>query len=265
MPEGKINNIPANQHGRSEELPAPEEVLSDKLAEQADAVTSQLRDLLPESPVAEPAVESAATAAPTSGTLEAQRTETPAEPETPVGGMGDEAFASSEPAVAEDLLLEPPAAAAGGETPQSVEAAHPATAEPSLAVEASLAASGAQIEPNSDDRLMSALAWLTMVLLQLPIVSVIQLLSTSTKDRPFQRHHAITSLLFYAAAIVYEFVAVIVYTILGALTLGCGYACLWVIFFLPHALGLYYALQAYNGKTIEMPALSNFGRQQGWL
>ena len=112
---------------------------------------------------------------------------------------------------------------------------------------------------------MSALAWLTLVLLQLPIVSVIQLLSPTTKDRPFQRNHAITSLLFFAAAMVYEVVAGIVYTILGALTLGCGYACLWVIFFLPHALGLYYALQAYNGKTIELPALSNFGRQQGWL
>ena len=131
--------------------------------------------------------------------------------------------------------------------------------------EAPLAAAGTSVESSSDDRLMSALAWLTLVLLQLPIVSVIQLLSPTTKDRPFQRNHAITSLLFFAAAMVYEVVAAIVYTILGALTLGCGYACLWVIFFLPHALGLYYALQAYNGKTIELPVLSNFGRQQGWM
>ena len=124
---------------------------------------------------------------------------------------------------------------------------------------------GTPIESNADDRLLSALAWFSMVLLQLPIVSVIQLLSHTTKNRPFQRHHAITSLLFYAAAVIYEIVAGIVYTILGAVTLGCGYACLWVIFLLPHALGLYYALQAYNGKTIEMPWLSNFGRRQGWL
>ena len=33
------------------------------------------------------------------------------------------------------------------------------------------------MESTSDDRLMSLLAWLTMVILQLPIVSVIQLLS----------------------------------------------------------------------------------------
>ena len=52
MPEGKTNNIPAENPGRSDEVPAPEEVLAAKLAEQADAVTSELRDLLPESPAA---------------------------------------------------------------------------------------------------------------------------------------------------------------------------------------------------------------------
>jgi uncharacterized membrane protein len=109
------------------------------------------------------------------------------------------------------------------------------------------------------------LAWLTMAILQLPIVSIIQLVSTSTKDRPFQRHHAFTSLMFYVAGIAYEIVAVIVYTILGTLTLGCGFACLWVIFFVPQAFALYFALQAYNGKLIELPILSDFGRQQGWL
>ncbi len=246
MPEEKTNSKPHDNSERSAEVPTPEEVLSDQLAEQADAVTSQLRDLLPESSAGEPAEE----ATTTSAIQEDQLVDTPAEFATPVGETRDEAFGSSEPPVAADLPPEP----AGSET-----------AQPAPPSEAPLAAAGAQIEPNSDDRLMSALAWLTMVLLQLPIVSVIQLLSATTKERPFQRHHAVTSLLFYAAAFVYEFVAAIVYAILGALTLGCGYACLWVIFFLPHALGLYYALQAYNGKMIELPVLSNFGRQQGWL
>ena len=100
---------------------------------------------------------------------------------------------------------------------------------------------------------MSALAWLTLVILQLPIVSVIQLLSTTTRERPFQRDHAITSLPFFAAAVLYEVVAGIVYTILGALTLGCGYACLWVIFFLPHALGLYYALRLTMARRLNCP------------
>ena len=180
-------------------------------------------------------------------------------------GTPGETLVPDEPPVAEDVPTEPPTASVDSGRAESVAAGMTVATQPDLTPETPLAATGPQDESSSDDRLMSALAWLTLVLLQLPIVSVIQLLSPTTKDRPFQRHHAITSLLFFAAAIVYEVVAGIVYTILGALTLGCGYACLWVIFFLPHALGLYYALQAYNGKTIELPALSNFGRQQGWL
>ena len=120
-------------------------------------------------------------------------------------------------------------------------------------------------EGTDDDRLMSMLAWLSMVILQLPIVSIIQLLSPTMKDRPFQRHHAVTSLVFFGAAIVYEIVASIVFTILTTVTLGCGAICLWVIFFVPHALGLYYAFQAYGGKRVHLKYLSDWARQQGWL
>jgi uncharacterized membrane protein len=120
-------------------------------------------------------------------------------------------------------------------------------------------------EGTDDDRLMSMLAWLSMVILQLPVVSVIQLLSENTKDRPFQRHHAITSLLFYAAAIAYEILATVVFTVLTLATAGCGAICLWVLFFVPHLLALYYALQAYSGKRITLPFLSDFARKQGWM
>lgn len=218
----------------------PEEALSNKLAEQADTVTAGLRDLLPDSKPA--------------GSDEIWPDE---------GAAGTVALFGSSKTSVEAAAPEEPVVAAG-ETAEAPTAVAPAAqANPGPA--ASFVAAEAPGESSSDDRLMSALAWLTLVLLQLPIVSVIQLLATTTKDRPFQRHHAITSLLFFAVAVVYELVAGIVYATLGALTLGCGYACLWVIFFLPHALGLYYALQAYNGKTIELPVLSNFARRQGWL
>ena len=120
-------------------------------------------------------------------------------------------------------------------------------------------------EGTDDDRLMSMLAWLSMVILQLPIVSIIQLLSANSKDRPFQRHHAVTSLLFFGAAVAYEVIASVVFTILTAVTLGCAGLCLWVIFFVPHALGLYFAFQAYGGKRIHLKYLSDWARQQGWL
>jgi uncharacterized membrane protein len=250
MSEEKNNSTPVTNPGGSDQ--APEDALADKLAEQADAVTSGLRDLLPDSQAI--------------GIEEARPVATVAETAATSDEIRGEPLVTDEPAVAEDGTAESPAASADNGKLAFGAAAAPEATQPDLPRrEASSVATEAQVESSSDDRLMSALAWLTLVLLQLPIVSVIQLLSPTTKERPFQRNHAITSLLFFAAAMVYEVVAGIVYTILGALTLGCGYACLWVIFFLPHALGLYYALQAYNGKTIELPALSNFGRQQGWL
>jgi uncharacterized membrane protein len=175
----------------------------------------------------------------------------------------------------QDELMPPPA-----EPPVEVEAAapvvepvmvEPVIEEPVLTAPVGPAraasSSGASFTPEGtdDDRLMSMLAWLSMVILQLPIVSIIQLLSPSTKDRPFQRHHAVTSLVFYGAAIVYEIVAIVVYTVLSIVTLGCGAICLWVIFLVPHALGLYYAFQAYGGKRVHLKYLSDWAQKQGWL
>ncbi len=255
MPDEKLNGIPAlDPEGLDRTL---EDELSDKLAEQANTVTSGLRDLLPDSePTGNEGVK------PIKGTTETIALSGSAE-------MSAETSVPGEAVAAMGVPAEPPAdSAKDAPAVEDVVATPTAVASDTQADQgtaASLVTAGLAVESSSDDRLMAALAWLTLVILQLPIVSVIQLLSPTTKDRPFQRHHAITSLLFFAAAIVYEVLAGIVYTILGALTLGCGYACLWVIFFLPHALGLYYALQAYNGKTIELPVLSNFGRQQGWI
>ncbi|QLQ07448.1 MAG: DUF4870 domain-containing protein [Anaerolineae bacterium] len=117
----------------------------------------------------------------------------------------------------------------------------------------------------SDDRLLAALTWLGLLLLQLPIVSVVILLVEGNKDRPFQRHHAIQSIGFWVGAIIYEIVAAIVFTVKPIVTLGLGALCLWVIFFVPHVLSIVYAWQASQGKEIDIPLISKFMRQQGWL
>jgi uncharacterized membrane protein len=230
------------------EPPVPEhpvDALSEKLAATADEVTASLQDLLPEQPPAEPVA-----TPPIEPVAEA-----PAQP-----SIASEV--QSEAQAGQEAQVEEPAA------PQAQAAQEAAQAELPPATSAFAQLKGdtsATMESTGDDRLMSLLAWLTMVVLQLPIVSVIQLLSANTRDRLFQRHHAVTSLLFYAASIVYEIVAGILYVILGTVTLGCGFACLWIIFLVPHALALYYGLQAYNGKLLELPVLTNFARQQGWL
>ena len=248
--------------GEAPELPEvqpPEEALSGKLAETADEVKSGLQDLLPEQPPAQPADQLPAELAESAEQLSVEPpAETTAAVDQAVEGVAGEV--EPEPA---PLEVEP--------APPEVEPAPPLREEsaaaglPPAPAAATKLVSAAAVESTSDDRLMSMLAWLTMAILQLPIVSIIQLVSTGAKDRPLQRHHAIMSLMFYVVGIAYEIVAAIVFTIISAVTLGCGAACLWIIFFVPQAFALYFALQAYNGKLIELPLLSNFARQQGWL
>ncbi len=235
MSEQERPIIPAEQP----ELPAVEETLVEKLNQTATEVTGQLRDLAEEltPPAIEPPVEPAVFEALSLPEAELNPDEdVPAVIEAPVAPEAAPAANERVPAVPEPALLPPPA-------PEST----------------------ADLEGSSDDRLMSALAWFTMVILQLPIVSIIQLLSPANKERAFQRHHAVSSLLFYAAAILYEIAYGIVYAIVGVVTLGVGYICLWPLFFVPHLFGLYFALQAYNGKRVTLPILSDLGRDQGWL
>ncbi len=224
---------PAPEEGReswsSEDAPiVPEEPvdrIAERLDETADTITQGLRDLQDE--LLPPTAE--------------EPTETP---------------------LAETPLAETPT----WETPEPVNEPLVLTAAPPTSgQEASKGSAAVVREGSDDDRLLAALAWLSMVILQLPIVSVIQLLSANTKDRPFQRHHAITSLLFYGAGIVYEILATVVFSILTAVTAGCGAICLWPIFLVPHALGLYYAFQAYSGKRVTLPFLTDFAKQQGWM
>ncbi|MGE5602394.1 MAG: DUF4870 domain-containing protein [Nitrososphaerales archaeon] len=215
----------------------PEDRLGQALGDTADSVTRELRDLqdelipLPVTPAedyVEPHVEGP----------EVQERVTPGETTNEFPGVQPETFAAAAPTPADNYQAPSAGAKSAGTTAP---------------------------EGTDDDRLLSMLAWLSMVILQLPIVSLIQLLSENTKGRPFQRHHAITSLLFYVASIVYEILALVVFVILTTATLGCGAFCLWVIFLVPHALALYYAFQAYSGKRVEVPYLSRFARQQGWL
>ena len=120
-------------------------------------------------------------------------------------------------------------------------------------------------EVSDDDRLMTALAWISMAILQIPLVSVVLLLAEGNKDRPFQRYHAITSILFWVAAVGYEVLAAIVFTLLSLVSFGCLAFCLWVIFFVPHLAALWYTVQAYQGRYSEIPIISELARSQHWV
>ncbi len=101
----------------------------------------------------------------------------------------------------------------------------------------------------SDDRLWALLAYILT-----PLVPIIILLMEDKKNRPFLKAHNSQAL----ALGVVEWVINIVLGIISFGILGCVIGLVFL------ALNIYYGVQAYNGKTFEIPVITNFIRQQGW-
>lgn len=97
------------------------------------------------------------------------------------------------------------------------------------------------------DKLMAALAWI------IPILGIVILLVEDMKNRPFQRYHAVHSLVFSLSFFV-------IMTILSIITFGIG-GCLFILWFVV----IYWAIKAYQGEYVEIPALTNFIQGQGWV
>lgn len=101
---------------------------------------------------------------------------------------------------------------------------------------------------NENDKLMAALSY------PIPIVAIVILLSEANKVRPFQKFHAVQSLAFWVALTV---IAIVI----SLVTFGIGTLCfpiLWLI-------SLWPAYEAYQGKYMEFPVLTDFIRKQGWV
>ncbi len=97
----------------------------------------------------------------------------------------------------------------------------------------------------SNDRTWAALSWIPITPLW-PILAIVALLMEDTKNRPFVRYHAITSI-----------ATGIVAAVLTIITLGLG-AIIFLVFF-------YWAYKAYQGEMVEVPLVSNFVRSRGWV
>ncbi|MBM4430566.1 MAG: DUF4870 domain-containing protein [Chloroflexi bacterium] len=115
-----------------------------------------------------------------------------------------------------------------------------------------------------NDRLMAGLAYASQVVIPVVIPAVI-LLSEENKQRPFQKYHAVQSLGFLVAVIIYEVLAAIVSCALTAVTGGCLACLLWVLFLVPVVPALYYAYQAYQGLYFKIPFLTDFLVQSKWM
>jgi len=118
-----------------------------------------------------------------------------------------------------------------------------------------------------NDKLMGLLSYVIWL-----VVPLVVLLSESGKSRAFQRYHAIQSLGVLVVAVIFDVVVSICgclgSTVAAAVTAGIGSllsVCLIPLFFVPWAVSIYYGIQAYQGKYVEVPYLTKFMTQQGWL
>ena len=101
-------------------------------------------------------------------------------------------------------------------------------------------------EVTSDDKLWALLAYIFS-----PIVPVILLLMEDKKNRPFIRAHN-------AQALVLGIIEVILSAVIGWTFVGlCVPLALWIVM-------IYWGVQAYQGKEVTVPVITNFVRNQGW-
>ncbi|MCS6907367.1 MAG: hypothetical protein RML93_05725 [Anaerolineales bacterium] len=96
-------------------------------------------------------------------------------------------------------------------------------------------------EITSDDKLWAALSYIFS-----PIVPIILLLMEDKKSRPFIKYHAVQAI-----------AAFIVIFVIATVTLGCGSIVVLVMF--------YWAYKAYQGEYVEIPIITNFIKNQGWV
>jgi uncharacterized protein len=103
------------------------------------------------------------------------------------------------------------------------------------------------IESTSDDRLWALLAYLFT-----PIIPIILLFIESKKERPFIKYHIIHALVLGFAALVINMalVAVLIGFCTSILALG---------------LFIYLGVKAYQGQVFEIPVITKFVKNQGWI
>jgi uncharacterized membrane protein len=99
-----------------------------------------------------------------------------------------------------------------------------------------------------DDKLWAALGY------PIWLIALIVLLMEDKKTRPFIKYHAIQALSLNVVILV---AGVIITTI----TIGIGSVC-WGIVWL---LTIWPAVEAYNGKYLEIPVLTNLIKGWGWV
>jgi uncharacterized membrane protein len=105
---------------------------------------------------------------------------------------------------------------------------------------------GSDMEITDDDKLWAMLAYILS-----PLVPIIILLIEEKKDRPFIKAHNMQ-------ALVLGLVSVVIATLLGWLVIPL---CLNLGIFI---YAIYLGIQAYQGKMVTIPVITDLVKGQGW-
>jgi uncharacterized protein len=101
-------------------------------------------------------------------------------------------------------------------------------------------------DATSDDKL-----WVLLAYIFTPIVPIIILLMEDKKNRPFIKAHNMQALVWGVALYILSFV-------LSFVVIGACIGLLGLI------LNIYWGIQGYQGKYINIPVVTNFVKQRGW-
>lgn len=94
------------------------------------------------------------------------------------------------------------------------------------------------LEVSSDDKLWALLAYVLT-----PIIPIVILLMEDKKNRPYLKMHNAQAL------------------ILGIIAVALSWACIGFIVWLG---AVFCGIQAYNGKPVVIPVITDFCKSQGW-
>jgi uncharacterized membrane protein len=101
-------------------------------------------------------------------------------------------------------------------------------------------------EITSDDKLWALLAYILS-----PVVPIIILLMEDKKNRPYLKAHNAQALVIGVIELVLT--VVIGWTVIG----GCIPGLIWLVM-------VYWGIQAYQGKYVTIPVVTDFVKKQGW-
>jgi uncharacterized membrane protein len=118
-------------------------------------------------------------------------------------------------------------------------------------------------EITQNDKLMAAISY------PIPLLAIIILLVEDMRSRAFQKYHAVQSLVVNIALwVIVVVVSCLLTVILGALTAalgGVGAICGWLPVPAWFIIVLYWAYLSYQGQYFDIPVVTDFIKNQGWV